>query len=428
MNVRRRQVNRRRGPGWREYILALSLTVTAGLGVGIAVGQSIDQDVPLSDDPTAIESPEPPRTVSLLPRLHAPMNILLMATDVHYEYRQGKRLMDLRGNTDTMLLARVEPTPINVRVLSIPRDTRVPIPGHGTFKINAANPYGGPTLSAQVVANLLNVPVDRYVLINTRAVVKLVDEMGGVDLFVPKNLHYDDNTGGLHIHLRKGNNHLSGQAAHDFLRFRHDELGDIGRVQRQQMFLQALVQQYFTPTNLLKTPQLLATAKENLETNLSNEELIRLVTTIKDIDRDKVWMTMVPGVAGSRDGVSYWLSDPAGTERVVSTFLTGQMAPEARLPNRYRVAIRDGIGNRQGVRALKSLVTRAGYGRVDVDGLAAQLGLEKTQIIAQNADVAGAEVLAATLGVGQVVVAATGNIYSDFTVVIGRDWKGDSPH
>ena len=85
--------------------------------------------------------------VALLPGLDHPLNVLFMGTDVDYVLRHGKEVLGLRGNTDTMILARLDPTHQQVHLLSIPRDTRVPIPGHGTFKINAANPYGGPKLA-----------------------------------------------------------------------------------------------------------------------------------------------------------------------------------------------------------------------------------------------------------------------------------------
>ncbi|MNL63881.1 hypothetical protein D3C87_1880490 [compost metagenome] len=71
---------------------------------------------------------------------------------------------------------------------------------------------------------------------------------------------------------------------------------------------------------------------------------------------------------------------------------------------------------------MRDMLRNAGYGAVDLDGLAPEQGQAETQIIAQKADVAGAKALAEALGVGKVVVASTGNIYADYTVVIGRDW------
>lgn len=428
MSTRRRRLSRRRGPGIKEYLLAMAVTVMTGLVVGVLVGEAYaPTTAAIAGDPTAAEPGQGGNAgdqgFSLVPRLNEPLNVLVMATDVNYTVKNGKRVMGLTGNTDTMILARFDPATAQVRAVSIPRDTRVPIPGHGTFKINAANPYGGPTLAARVVADFLGVQVDRYVLLNTRAVVQIVDALGGVDVFVPKRMYYNDWSGNLHINLQKGWNRLDGKHAHDFLRFRHDELGDIGRVQRQQAFMQAVLKKYLTPGNLLQTPKLIGLAKENLETNLTNEELLKLVTLGKDLDRDRVQLAMVPGAATTVEGVSYWVAEPTATRRVVESFLTAQAAVEAKLPRYYRVAIRDGVGDRTGMRSLKAVVAQAGYGGVELDGLAPQLGQAETQIIAQNADIAGAQALATALGVGKVIVAATGNIYADYTVVIGKDWQ-----
>ncbi|MEB3328334.1 MAG: LCP family protein [Candidatus Sericytochromatia bacterium] len=421
---------RRRGPGLKEYLIALVVTVVTGLGVGVLVGEIYaPSGAPEGPDPTA-QAPTgsaSDASFSLVPRLAEPMNVLVMATDVTYTFRGGRRVMGLGGNTDTIVLARFDPASGQVRALSIPRDTRVRIPEHGTFKINAANPYGGPVLSARVVADFLGVQVDRYVLLNTRAVVQIVDALGGIDLYVPKRMYYNDWSGGLHINLQKGWNRLDGQQAHNFLRFRHDELGDIGRVQRQQAFVQAVMKTFLTPSNVVKTPQLLGVAKENLETNLTGDELLRLVSLGKDLDRERVQLAMVPGVATSIDGVSYWVADEAAKQRIVERFLLAQQPGEARAPAAYRIAIRDGVGDRAAVRTLRGHLRQLGYGGVELDGLAPQLGLDETQIIAQNADVAGAQRLAEELGVGKVVVAATGNIYADYTVVVGRDWVQRQP-
>jgi LCP family protein required for cell wall assembly len=423
MSRRNRRTGRRRGPGWKEYALALVITVLTGLVVGILVGEAFPPapGKDPSQDPTAQENGGVAGMFGV-PRLNSAMNVLVMATDVNYTVKDGKRVMGLNGNTDTMIMLRMDPASGQVRMLSIPRDTRVPIPGHGTFKINAANPYGGPTLAARVVADFLNVQVDRYVLLNTRAVVQIVDALGGINVYVPKRLRYNDYAGKLHINLQKGWNLLDGKNAHDFLRFRHDELGDIGRVQRQQAFMQALLAQYMTPANLLKTPQLIGVAKENLETNLTAEEMVQIATWGKDIDRENVKMTMVPGVAATIDGGSYWVADAEGTQRVVEGFLQGETVQAAKAPAYYKVSIRDGVGDRSGTRAMRGVLAQAGYGVVDLDGPAAEQGQAETQIIAQKADIAGAQAIAEALGVGKVVVAATGNIYTDFTVVMGRDW------
>lgn len=415
---------RRRRPGW----FAISFTVLTAAAAGLAAGVWGGEDVmaalglgtPQAASPLPGATQAPPKTI--LPTLADSMNLLFMATDVEYTYRDGKPVMGLRGRTDTMILARLDPHTNQVRLLSIPRDTRVMIPGHGHVKINAANPYGGPEMAVQTVSDFLGINVDRYMVVNTRGVIQLVDALGGVDMFVPKDLNYDDNTGHLHIHLTKGFNHLDGQHAHDYLRFRHDDLGDIGRVQRQQAFLQAFMKQYLTPLNLLKTPQLLQAARANMATNLSQDELLQLVGWGRSINREQVQLAMVPGTDALIGGGWYWVPDETGTRRVVANFLTGEEALPAKQPQAYRVALLDGVGDRPAMRRMREALTTAGYASVELDGAAPQQDQPETQIIAQNADVEGARAVATALGLGKVVVAATGDIRADYTIVMGRDW------
>ncbi len=418
---------RRRGPARTTFLAAIFMAAVMGLAGGfgletvLATGRPSPMPTASAGEPLAVATAAP-SALSLLPTLEQPLNVLFMATDVSWEYQGGKRAPGLRGNTDTMMLARFDPQRGDARILSIPRDTRTAIPGHGTFKINAANPYGGPGLSVRTVAALLDVPVDRYVLINTRAVIQLVDALGGVEIYVPKDLNYDDWSGKLHIHLRKGPNRLSGQQAHDFLRFRHDDLGDIGRVQRQQLFMQAAVGQLLTPKNLLQVPQLVGLVRQNMETDLSTGEMVRLASWGRGLDGARVRMTMVPGREGLIAGGWYWVPDLDGAHRLVDGFLMGRTVATARAPGRVRIALRDGVGDRQALRRLKRALAGAGYVWVEEAGRDARLGHEITQIIAQNADETGAQALLAAIGVGEVVVAATGELSSDVTIVMGKDW------
>ena len=137
--------------------------------------------------------------------------------------------------TDAMMLASFDPEGNEVALVSMPRDTMVQIPGHkGYDKINAAYAYGGVILAKQTVANLLRVPIHYYVLVDWRAFKESIDLIGGVDLYVDKDMYYEDPYADLVIDIKHGYQHLNGELAGQYVRFRKDELGDIGRVQRQQ--------------------------------------------------------------------------------------------------------------------------------------------------------------------------------------------------
>ena len=130
--------------------------------------------------------------------------------------------------TDAMMLASFDPEGNEVALVSMPRDTMVQIPGHkGYDKINAAYAYGGVMLAKQTVANLLRVPIHYYVLVDWRAFKESIDLIGGVDLYVDKDMYYEDPYADLVIDIKHGYQHLNGELAGQYVRFRKDELGDI---------------------------------------------------------------------------------------------------------------------------------------------------------------------------------------------------------
>ena len=164
------------------------------------------------------------------------VNVLLLGRDLDRD-RHGQ-VVKTNGRTDTIILAHYDFADKCVNMLSIPRDTRVAIPHHGHHKINAAHAYGGPNLACRTVEGLLGVHPDDYIVVDFEGFEKAVDLMGGLTLTVDKKLDYDDNWGGLHIHLQPGRQLLNGKQAIGFVRYRKSKDGhadtDIERIARQQ--------------------------------------------------------------------------------------------------------------------------------------------------------------------------------------------------
>ncbi|RMH66328.1 MAG: LytR family transcriptional regulator, partial [Cyanobacteria bacterium J003] len=253
-------------------------------------------------------------------RLHQPLNLLLIGSKVltsDLDHPPDPNLTyhalvnSVEGLSDSLLLVRFDPVQQRLVILSIPRDTLTFIPGRGDAKINEANALGGPALAAATVSELLgDVPIDRYLRINVQGIEKLIDTLGGVTLDVPIAMRYRDDSQHLHIDLQAGRQHLNGNQALQFLRFRYDALGDIGRVQRQQMFLRALMEQTARPETLARTPQILSIIRENLDTNLTVGELMSLGQFLTSLPRSRVQFLLLPGnFNGNTDevAVSYWL-------------------------------------------------------------------------------------------------------------------------
>ncbi len=370
-----------------------------------------------------------------LPELTRPVNILVLGAkvltdDISDETPAQKSLgyhalvNSFDGLTDTMLLLRFNPDTKQVVLLSIPRDTRIEVPGYGVNKINAANSLGGPALSARSVSELLGgVGIDRYITINVQGVQALVDALGGVTVDVPKDMKYRDDSQRLYVDLKAGRQHLNGDQALQLLRFRHDELGDIGRVQRQQMVIRALSDQALNPVTLARLPQILSVIKSHIDTNLSVEELFALVSFAANIKRSNMQMLIVPGEYGdiATYGTSYWLADTNRIQSVVARFFNvGTVAPNTVNLASLRISVED-TTRRGAAPAVINRLGQAGYtNSVAIDPVGGPLAT--TRIVAQQGDIKSAEAVRSLLGMGEVRVEGTGDLESDVTIQLGQDW------
>lgn len=371
-----------------------------------------------------------------LPQLTRPVNILVLgvkvlSTDVDNPPPETKNLRyqatinSLEGLTDTMLLLRFNPDTKKLIVLSIPRDTRTLIEGYGVTKINEANLDGGPALSAKATSELLGgVGIDRYVRINVQGVQKLIDALGGVTVYVPKDIKYQDDSQHLYINLKAGKQHLNGDQTLQLLRFRYDEYGDIGRIQRQQMVLRALMEQTLNPVTLARLPNILSVIQTHLDTNLTVEELVALGGFGTQTNRSNMQMLMVPGQfsAPGEYEASYWLPNPERIQTMVAQYFDfGSALPMTTSPDMVRVSVQDSTQNSQAVQSLVSTLGRVGYPNVYVDRPWSE-SLAQTRIVAQQGNAAVAEELRRSLGLGEVRIESTGSLDSDITIQLGKDW------
>jgi polyisoprenyl-teichoic acid--peptidoglycan teichoic acid transferase len=220
--------------------------------------------------------------------------------------------------SDTLMLISIDPATNSANILSIPRDTAVNIPSRkGTEKIAHAHAYGGPDLAVRTVSQLLGVPIQYYVEADFEGFEEIVDVLGGVDLYVEHNMKYEDPYANLEINLRQGFQHLNGDKAGQYVRFRHDELGDIGRVQRQQKFVQAVADKVMQPSTVLKIPTLAGTIKQYVRTDMSAVQMLRVANAVKGLKRENIRTEMLPGNFGDINNVSYWVVDKEETKRLV---------------------------------------------------------------------------------------------------------------
>lgn len=408
--------------------LALGLTAVVSATVGATV-------VWLSPLPQTIAPPEnkPPSLNDLWSRgfgyhITRPVTILVMGIDLPLDLPDHIPDDDVfAGRSDTMLLVRLDPDTESVNVLSIPRDTQVDIPNEGLSKINYANVLGGSELSAQVVSqNLSGITIDRYVRVSTGAFRELVDLLGGVKVFVPERMIYEDQTQKLKIDLEPGWQILNGDQAEQFARYRNDANGDIGRVQRQQQLIRALREKVTSPAVITRVPQAIQLFQQYIDTNLSSEEMLALAQFGLGLERENFKMVLLPGRFSTPEEyvASYWIVDPVGRDQVMRDYF--DLRSVTVLNQQYplhdlRIAIQNAsedpyLGNQ----VAAYLQAKGFYNVYVIEDWPAQE--QQTQIIVQGGDLHGAEMLESVLGMGQVIPASTGDLSSDLTIRIGNDW------
>ncbi|MHB1418798.1 MAG: LCP family protein, partial [Bacillota bacterium] len=235
-------------------------------------------------------------TVTATSREEKPRNILIIGTDA-----RGKE----RARSDALILVSIDSQKKTVKMLSVPRDTYVDVPGHGNMKINSAHAYGGYRLSEQTVEDFLGVPIDNYVETNFQGFKNIIDILGGLTLDVEQRMYRPSED----INLHKGVQKLDGEKALAYVRFREYKMGDIDRVEHQQRFIKALYSQTFHLGTLAKLPFIVQQIWQNINTDMSVTDIIKLATAIRGLSSDQLQTMLLPGSPDYIDGVSYWIAE-----------------------------------------------------------------------------------------------------------------------
>jgi len=205
------------------------------------------------------------------------------------------------GNTDVITLVRIEGGVTRVR--QIPRDSYLETERWGPIKINALYSLGGEEAIKRELSERMGNPIRHHVIVNLAALRHLADLVGGIEVTVPKRLYYVDNSQGLMIDLQPGKQILKGRQLEGFLRFRHDEAGDIGRLERQQLALQGLFHKLGRPESMVRLPSLLMATGKEIRTDLGPMELGGLMSAIGST---RLETERLQGHPFDRNGISYW--------------------------------------------------------------------------------------------------------------------------
>lgn len=286
----------RRGCGCLFYLILFCIVI----GVAFAALWMVRAH----NAPTPIDQiPESERAAVAMERERSNVYLLLAGTD---------QRADEASRSDTIIYAALRPVDRKIEMVSIPRDSLVEIPGYGEDKINAAMAYGGTELLQQTVENLVNNRVDHTVLINFESFADIIDAMGGIRINVEEDMYLPEEG----IDLKAGEQKLNGHDALAFVRWRGDGTGDIGRMERQSQFMQALSEKirHLTPWRAVMT---LWTVQREIETDLSLLDILKLGWDFIGMDSDALEYQHFLYDTPYINGISYVILDDQSVDETI---------------------------------------------------------------------------------------------------------------
>lgn len=439
----------------RIAIAAMALVlvlVVGGFGAAWAYVNQVDSALRDNLDEDLLNSLSATDTAS------DPFYMLLIGVDKSEE-RDASGSTGGTYRTDSMILARVDPQNKQVTLISIPRDTRVTIEGHGEQKINAAYAFGGPSGAIDAVSELAGVPINHYAEIDFDGFEAVVDALGGIEVDVPMEI--DDSKAGGHVDA--GLQTLSGEEALILCRSRHiyDEYGDGDgyRAANQRLVLSAIMEKVME-SDVATLTSTVSTLAEYVTTDYSVTGILGLAQSMIGIDvsenvytasvpteslyenniwwevlQEDEWNTMMERVKqglspteeteiDSVTGVTMSSAGNGGSSNSdLSETSTSSGSSSSASLSMANIAVRNGAGISGVASQAAQLLTAQG---ATVDTGNADSSTYKTTLIiySDSSQASTAQAIADTLGVGEVLQNdGTYRMTKDYLVVVGADWE-----
>lgn len=318
------------GADWRTVLTYAALGVGALviLGIGLVAFFWGYADRQLQQEDLSSLDRETP------PPIEGTLNVLAVGTDsregLTEEQLQELGTEEVSGErADTMILVHLSPERPEAVMISFPRDLLVTIPGHGDGKLNSALPLGGPDLLVETLESYTGIQVDHYVQVNIAGFLDVVDVLGGVEVCLEEPLQ--DRYAG--VDLPAGCSELNGAQAAGFVRARKsDPRGDLGRIERQQMFIRAAMREVIsagTLVNPVRVKRLIDAVAGAVVTDdsLGTSRMFRVAWSLRDLRPEDVEAVTVPAENQRIDGTFYVVAEPEEAEAVFQAVRAGTALP-----------------------------------------------------------------------------------------------------
>lgn len=218
---------------------------------------------------------------------------------------------------DAIMLVSMDHQTKEIRFLSLPRNIKASIPGRKEPDyLSFTYYYGGAPLTVDTVSQLLNIPITQYISLDRKSISKFIEALGGINMYVESDMDYEDPESGTSIHLDKGYQHLNGDMAQQYLRFRTDDLGDIGRVQRQQKFAKALLEKLLSWETVPVLPAIIDIFQQNMDTNVNISNASTIIDILDTLSNSQIKVKMLPGNLSPQGD---WIPDTARIAEDINT-------------------------------------------------------------------------------------------------------------
>ena len=357
--------------------------------------------------------------------------------------------------TDSIMIASYNPQTQQASLLSIPRDTYVGKKDKNvassnylaSYKMNAVY-RNGTNLDETIecVNNLTGLDIENYILIDTDAIIEIVDAIGGVWFDVPIDMDYDDLNQDLHIHLKAGYQLIDGDKAEQLLRFRHNQDGtsypveygdnDIGRMRTQREFIQATAQQLLKIENVTKVVNLLDIVFNNIKTNLDIQTLKYYIPYVFKFNTANIVSDTLPGESEKCNEIWIYTANKTKTKQVIEDLFTDKVVEEEDTnttqntdtntltsgeaeEKQITIELLNGTGDSEILQEVKDKLKKEGY-VITKSGTTSSTS--KTTIINRTSQSSSiSKDIKSILGIGT-ITSGSNNTKVDYTIIIGKDY------
>lgn len=333
-----------------------------------------------------------------------------------------------KGRTDTIFLVFYNIKTHKLFIYTIPRDLRIKVNYEGKSfydKINHIYYKSNIITLKKSLEKLLSINIPYYIILNYQIVQSLVDMLGGIKIYIDKDMHYIDHSGNLYIDIKKGFNLLDGDKIMEYLRFRADKDGDLGRIKRQINFINLLLQHKKELLKLSNIKKIVEIFYKELDTNYTLMDFNILINQFKNFPEENFYYEILLTKPIKIGGIDYLLplQDGAYAKYRIKNIFKFLSSKEKKYTGKVTVEIKNG-SNKKGM--AKLLRNKLLYYDVNVlyYGNAKNI-YKETVVIDRIGNLQKAQTIARILKTNNIYTKIDKGLGIDVTIIIGKDFNID---